>query len=81
MELKLNAIYNSANVSKEIIKGQMTNQSTAIGFDYSKKEGKRQMNFTETPVSDKVEVPSVLHNVEVPIFQKPVSDPIDQGCC
>lgn len=78
LELKLNAIYNSANVSEEIIKGQMINQSTAIRFDYSKKMGKRQMNFTETPVSDKVEVPSVLHNVEVPIYQKPVSDPITE---
>ncbi|MGI4630680.1 hypothetical protein ACR2YW_28030, partial [Klebsiella pneumoniae] len=34
--------------------------------------------FTETPASDKVEVPSVLHNVKVPIFQKPVSDPITE---
>ena len=76
MELKLNAYKNSAFLAKEIIDTQTLGNRIAIGFDYSKKDGKRHVNSLETSNGVKQDVPTILKNVASPIFTKPVSEPI-----
>ena len=76
LELKLNAYKNSAFLAKEIIDTQTLGNKTAIGFDYTKKDGKRHVNPLETSHDVKKDVPVILKNVASPIFTKPVSEPI-----
>ena len=73
LELKLNAYTNFAFLAKAIIDTQTLENKTAIGFDYSKKDGKRHVNPLETSNVVKKDVPTILKNVASPIFTKPVS--------
>ncbi|KAK1363912.1 CCHC-type domain-containing protein [Heracleum sosnowskyi] len=78
LDLKLNAYKNSALIAKEIIDTQTLGNKTAIGFDYSKKTGKKIVEFPVTRPAVKKNTPHILKNVDCPVFVKPFSAPFNE---
>ena len=79
LDLKLHAYQNSALIQKEIIDNQRIGKVTAIGFDYSKKDGKRPLEFPPTIKPVRKDIPHVLKNVEEPCFVKPMTPLFEEG--
>ncbi|KAK1365621.1 hypothetical protein POM88_041182 [Heracleum sosnowskyi] len=74
LDLKLNGFKNSAMIAKEIIDTQTQGNKTSIGLDYSKKAGKKTLEFPVTSYVVKKDIPHILKNVVSPVFVKPFSE-------
>ena len=85
LELKVNAYKNSANIAKDIIDSQRTERKTAIGFDYSSLDKKKNKHVKTTFVSggpldspERVDVPHVIKNSANPVFKPVIAEPINE---